>query len=721
MQPKTSKRFFVKNLDCAACAAKIETGLKRMDGVEDAVIDFAGSTLQVKGRGLAKIQEMVRRIDPGVDLVPQEKADAAAIPPSGYQFTKELALLCAAAILFVLHLIAGHLLNAPQPSALQVVPAIGAYLLCGWNVFASAWRTIQNGDFFDENVLMIIATVGALAINALSEAVGVMLFYKVGETLQELAVSRSRRSIGSLLAARPDRATIQSTFGLRVVPPELVAVGDIIVVKPGEKVPLDGTVISGESQLDTSPLTGEPRPATVRTDDTVMAGAINLNTALTVCVTRPYQESSVARILDLVQNAAARKASTEKFITTFARGYTPAVVIAAAGIALLPPLLAGADFQTWIYRALVLLVISCPCALVISIPLGYFAGVGRASRLGILVKGSNFLDALAAVKTVVFDKTGTLTRGDFEVEEIISVNGYDRQKVLKFAAAAETHSTHPIATSIVRAFADRGGWIDAEAVTGHEAISGVGVRAAWAGHEILVGSDALLHSEGIPHDRYISDGTTVNVVVDRRHIGRIRIGDRLKPGAHQAMDSLRTLGVDRLIMLSGDSRSAAQQTASVLGLDRFHAELLPEDKVRRLEAIMECSDRSGKVAFVGDGINDAPVLARADVGIAMGALGSDAAIETADVVLMTDSPAKVAQAIAVSRRTRGIVWQNIVLALSVKGVFVVLGALGMAGMWEAVFADVGTTVLAVLNATRALRNGFGRPREAKKRGEIRDG
>ena len=434
----------------------------------------------------------------------------------------------------------------------------------------------------------------------------------------------------------------------------------------------------------------------------MLAGAINLHAALTVRVTRLFRDSSIVKILDLVQNASARKARTERLITTFARYYTPAVVLAAALIALVPPLAMGADFRTWIYRALVLLVISCPCALVVSVPLGYFGGIGQASRRGILVKGSNFLDALAHVKTVVFDKTGTLTQGVFEVQKVVTANGHSPEQLLAFAAAAEIHASHPIGASIVRAFRDAGGKLDADSVADHAVLAGRGVRARWNGKNIVVGNDALLHLEGIAHEVCAVEGTVAHVTVDGKYAGHILIGDRLKPEAAQATKALRAQGVTHLAMLTGDNQCAAEQVAASLGLDRFEAGLLPEDKIRHLEQLM-AEAHGGKVVYVGDGINDAPVLARADVGVAMGGLGSDAAIETADVVLMTDSPAKLSEAIAIARGTRRIVWQNIFLALGVKAVFVVLGALGLADMWEAVFADMGTALLAVLNATRSWR------------------
>jgi Zn2+/Cd2+-exporting ATPase len=702
MQQATLKRYQVRNLDCAACAAKLENKLQQIEGVDEAVVDFAGLTLHIKARDTAQVKQWVRHIDPGVDLIPFDEAPERAADESRYHFKRELILLGISFTLFLSHLVLEERLHSVWAGWEYGLVTV-AYLLAGWNVLAGALRTIRRGEFFDENVLMTIATLGAMAIHALSEAVGVMLFFKVGEMLQERAVSRSRRSVRALLAARPDRAMVQSLTGLQAVSPEQVATGQIILVKPGEKVPLDGTVLSGESQLDTSPLTGESRPQKTQPGTDVLAGSINLTGALTIRVTRLFKESSIVKILDLVQNAAARKAKTEKFITTFARYYTPAVVFAAAMIATVPPLVVGADFHTWVYRALVLLVISCPCALVISIPLGYFGGIGRASRQGILVKGSNYLDALAHVKTVVFDKTGTLTQGVFDVERVVTANGYSSEQLLEFAAAAELHSAHPIGASIVRAFEQRNGRIDALSVADHTVIPGRGIRARWNGHEIVVGNDALLHQEHIAHDSCAAEGTVAHVIVDGKYAGHILIGDRLKPQARQAMDDLRANGVERLVMLTGDNHCAAEQVAHALNLDQFHAGLLPEDKVRLFEQIAAESGHNQKVAFVGDGINDAPVLARADVGVAMGALGSDAAIETADVVLMTDSPLKMAEAIAIARRTRRIVWQNIIMALTVKGVFVVLGTFGLASMWEAVFADMGTAVAAVLNATRSLK------------------
>ncbi len=709
MTTPSAVRFKVKNLDCASCAAKIETALRRVEGVDEVSLNFSTLTLSLKTKDVTRVIDEVRRIEPDVLLVPHNGQGRASKPmesDSESKTNREVMILVGAGILFGIQIFFEDALHRVSIPHVEMVIVFAAYLAAGWNVILGAFRTIRRGYFFDENVLMVIATGGAIAIHSYSEAVGVMIFYKVGELLQELAVNHSRRSISSLLASRPDFANLQTATGLKQVKPEEVQVGDIVLVKPGDKVPLDGDVISGDSMLDTSALTGEPTPRTGRVGTSVMAGMINLTSALTIRVTKIFSESSIAKILDLVENASARKATTEKFITAFARWYTPIVVAIAAAIAVVPPLfVTGADFGTWVYRALVLLVISCPCALVVSIPLGYFGGIGRASRMGILVKGSNFIDALAAVKTVVFDKTGTLTQGNFEVQQVVTQNGIGETELLKYAAAAEIQSSHPIGKSILKEVEKRKLKSGNSIVTEHTAIPGRGVRAMVDGREVLVGNDALLHHQKIAHDICELNGTAAHVAVDGLYAGYILIGDILKPEAPQAIADLRLNGVEKVVMLTGDNQCAAEAVAKHLGMDAFHAGLLPEDKVRLLEEIKAGTNHGGKIAFVGDGINDAPVIARADVGVAMGALGSDAAIETADVVLMTDSPSKMASAVKVAKETRKIVWQNIVMALSVKGLFIVLGAFGVASMWEAVFADMGVALAATANATRALGAG----------------
>ena len=696
--------FRIQGLDCAACGLKIENAIRKLPGVSHAAVDFANLRLHLDATDEGLVRDEIRRIEPEIEISPDDARAEAPKPDEGFTPKRELGILLAALVLFGLHALLEDRFHESGWPLLDYGIAFAAYFLAGSNIYVCALRTIRKGDFFDENVLMVIATAGAIAIHALSEAVGVMIFFKTGEFLQNLAVARSRRSIRSLLAARPDTANLQTADGIRPVAPERVSVGEVILVKPGEKIPLDGDVISGRSNLDTSALTGEPVPRKARVGDTVMAGMINVEASIRVKVTKPYFESSISKMLELVQHASARKAATEKFITTFARWYTPAVVVAAAGIAVIPPMLMhGADFETWIYRALVVLVVSCPCALVVSIPLGYFGGIGRASRRGILVKGSNFLDALSAVKTVVFDKTGTLTLGRFEVQTIVRRNGHSEAQILEFAALAELHSTHPIGKSILAKATEQGMVLDGASISEHVDIPGKGVQAVAGGRRILVGSDGLLHQHQITHDVCDFEGTAVNVAVDDVHAGYILIGDTEKPDARETVSELRKIGIERIEMLTGDNRRAAEKTAKHLGMDAFHAGLLPEDKVRIVEKIKSAAPRGAKLAFVGDGINDAPVIARADVGVAMGALGSDAAIETADVVLMTDSPLKIVEAIKIAKQTRQVVWQNIVLALSIKVLFVVLGALGMASMWEAVFADMGVSLAAVVNSTRALR------------------
>jgi Cd2+/Zn2+-exporting ATPase len=703
-----TEKFIVKNIDCASCAAKIENGLKSVDGIDDAVLDFANLTLHVKTEDIARVLEEVRKIEPEVELVPKstnaapdDQADASA----EVDIRKDLLLLIAAAVLFILQLFFEDWFHHKSFVYVEIVVVLGAYFLAGWNVLFGAIRTIRRGTFFDENVLMVIATGGAMAIHAYSEAIGVMIFYKVGELLQNLAVSRSRRSIQALLAAKPDKAVLKTTSGYRDVAPESVRVGDLILIKPGEKIPLDGDILSGNSQIDSSALTGEFVPFIAGPGDTVMAGQINQTGALTVRVSRPFSESSISKVMDLVENATARKAKTEKFITTFARYYTPVVVLIAACIAFIPPMLVTeASFNTWIYRALVLLVISCPCALVVSIPLGYFGGIGKASQRGILVKGSNYIDALAAIDTVVFDKTGTLTKGVFEVKEVVNLNGFSKAQLLEFAAAAEYQSNHPIAISILSAYSREGQHLDSSRITEHINIPGKGVKACYKDHAVLVGNDNLLHLEAINHNKCDFDRTVAHVAVDGNYAGYLTIGDEIRPDAQKAVSDLRKLGVKHIAMLTGDNICAAEAVSKRLGLDRFYADLLPEDKVSIFEKISEQKQKNKKIAFVGDGINDAPVIARADVGVAMGALGSDAAIETADVVLMTDSPSKMTEAVSIAKQTRKIVWQNISLAFAVKGIFIFLGAIGIASMWEAVFADMGTAMLAVFNSTRILRN-----------------
>jgi Zn2+/Cd2+-exporting ATPase len=621
-----------------------------------------------------------------------------------FNLKQELIPVISVVVLFLGGLIFEEKLHNTPYSIGEYLVFIPAYLLSGWNVLTSAGRNILRGRVFDENFLMTIATLGAVAIHKLPEAVGVMLFFKIGELFQEFAIGRSRQSIRSLLEIRPDSANLKANGEIKKVASQTVAVGDIILVKPGEKIPLDGEIIDGNSQIDTSALTGESVPRTVKVGETVLAGTINQTGVLTVKVTKVFGESSISRILELVENARSKKAETEKFITKFASYYTPFVVFASLAVALIPPLfisgVTNADRFLWVYRALVLLVISCPCGLVISIPLGYFGGIGGAAKRGILVKGSTFLDTLTAVKTVVFDKTGTLTKGVFKVAQIVPANGFSQTELMEIAAKVESQSNHPVAKSILEAY---GGKIDSSDVKDYEEIAGHGIRAKVNNQIVIAGNDRLLHRENIHHDVCNAEGTVVHLAVDNRYAGYILIADELKEDAVQAIRDLKKLGVERIVMLTGDNQAVADSVAKKLGLDSYLAELLPEGKVEAIEKLISQSKKGDKIVFVGDGINDAPVLARADVGIAMGGLGSDAAIETADIVIMADAPSKVAEAIQIARKTHHIVWQNIIFAMSVKGIFIALGAFGLATMWEAVFADVGVALAAIFNATRVLK------------------
>lgn len=587
-----------------------------------------------------------------------------------------------------------------------------SYIIIARDIVWKAIRNVFHGLVFDENFLLTVATLGAFAIKKFPEAVAVMLFFKVGELFQDIALNRSRKSIKSLMEIRPDYANLKIDGETKKVDPDEVNVGDVIIVKPGERVPLDGIVLDGSSLVDTSALTGESVPRKVKVKDEILSGIINKTGLLTVQVTKRFGESTVSKILDLVENAASKKAPTEKFITKFAKYYTPAVVFGAFTLAIVPvilyhipvftPMFAHEEtFSEWIYKALIFLVIACPCALVISIPLGFFGGIGAASKRGILVKGSNYLEGLNNLHTIVWDKTGTLTKGVFRVTKIVTKNNFSRDEILKFAAWAESHSNHPIAQSILEAFS---GKIDERKIESYEEISGYGIKARVEGYYVLVGNDKLLHRENVEHDTCNVEGTVVHVVIDYKYAGYIIISDEIKEDARIAIQRLKDIGVKRQVMLTGDSQEVAKAVSQKLGLEKYFSELLPQQKVEKIEELIKkkVNDKD-LIMFVGDGVNDAPVLMRSDIGVAMGALGSDAAIEAADIVLMTDEPLRLHEAIKIAKRTRGIVWQNIGFALGVKGIFLVIGALGMATMWEAVFADVGVALLAILNSTRVLK------------------
>ena len=574
------------------------------------------------------------------------------------------------------------------------------YAVVGWDVLWKAVRNILHGQVFDENFLMALATVGAFATGEYSEGVAVMLFYQIGEWFQRYAVGRSRKSITALMDIRPDHANLVGPDGTaQEVDPDEVSVGSTILVKPGERVPLDGTVLDGDSMLDTAALTGESVPRHAAAGDAVVSGCINGSGLLRVRVDKPYGESTVAKILDLVENAGEKKAKAENFITKFSRWYTPAVVIAALALAVLPPLVLGGGWADWVHRALIFLVISCPCALVISVPLSFFGGIGGASRRGILVKGGAYMEVLANTGTVVFDKTGTLTKGVFSVTAV-HPHEIDKAQLVELAALAESYSTHPIAASLRTAY---GQAPDTARVADYEELSGRGVRAKVDGRTVCVGNGRLMDEAGAEWHECHLTGTVAHVAVDGRYAGHIVISDEVKPDAAAAIAALKAAGVHKTVMLTGDAKEVGEAVAKQLGIDEAHTQLLPAGKVEHMEQLLAGQPKGEALAFVGDGVNDAPVLARADVGIAMGGIGSDAAIEAADVVLMDDKPSKLAEAVRISRRTLRIVHQNIVFALAVKALVLVLGALGMANMWEAVFADVGVMVLAILNAMRALK------------------
>jgi len=575
-----------------------------------------------------------------------------------------------------------------------------SYLILGGEVVWQALKNISKGQIFDENFLMSVATIGAFAIGDFPEGVAVMLFYQIGEYFQDAAVQKSKKSITSLMDIRPDYANLKRGNEIEKVAPDTVKIGEIILIRPGEKVPLDGLVTDGDSMLDTSALTGESVPRSVKPGESVLAGCINQSGVLTVEVTREFGESTVSKIIDLVENASSKKAPSENFITTFSRYYTPVVVGLALLLAAIPPLFFGGVWTEWINRGLIFLVISCPCALVISIPLGFFGGIGAASKRGILIKGSNYLEALNSLDTVVFDKTGTLTKGVFEVRGLYPAGETTKEHLLEYAAKAESFSNHPIARSIMKAY---GGEIEKEALRDYEEISGHGIRVTSDESVILAGNDKLMKRENIDFQQNDDIGTKVYVAVNGIFTGAIVIADEIKADSRSAIARLKEAGVRKTVMLTGDNVQIAEAIANELGLSEVHAQLLPDQKVEQVEILDKSKPAKGKLAFVGDGINDAPVLARADIGIAMGGLGSDAAIEAADVVLMTDEPTKLVEAIAIARKTKRIVWQNIAFALGVKGIILLFGVFGIATMWEAVFADVGVSLIAILNAMRVLR------------------
>ncbi len=693
------KEFILEGLDCANCAAKIEANVNKLDGVAFASMNFATKTLTIEAgesenidNVISDANNIIKKLEPHV--VVQEK-DEHQNNHGEKTDNRKLVIIGIGAVLFIIALL------FKLPFWVEFSIYFVSYILVGGEVLLKAGRNILKGQVFDENFLMCLATIGAFAIKEFPEGVAVMLFYQVGEFFQDLAVNRSRKSIAALMDIRPDFANLKIGDEIKKVAPSDVSIGDIILVKPGEKVPLDGKIIEGKSMLDTSALTGESVPREVEAGSEVLSGSINKNGLLTIGVTKEFGDSTVSKILDLVQNASSKKAPTENFITKFAKYYTPVVVFAAVALAVIPPLVInGAAFSDWINRALIFLVVSCPCALVISIPLGFFGGIGGASKNGILVKGSNYLEALNDVDTVVFDKTGTLTKGVFKVTKVNNLDNAAGVNLLEYAAYAESFSTHPIALSIIKAY---GQDIDKSQISDYDEISGHGIKVNVKGRSVLAGNTKLMVKENIPFEAVDEIGTVVHMAIDGKYAGYIVISDEVKEDSRNAIKALKSIGVRKLVMLTGDNKSVGERIGKDLGLDEVHTELLPDQKVEKLEILDKQKSPKGKLIFVGDGINDAPVLARADIGIAMGALGSDAAIEAADVVLMTDEPSKLVSAIQIAKKTKNIVWQNIVFALGIKAVILVLGALGIATMWEAVFGDVGVAVIAILNAMRAIK------------------
>ena len=706
----------IEGLDCPNCAAKVERKINTLEGIKEATVDFLGKKIVVLADEISEnelvelIQTEVDKIEDGVKVfVPKVQAGESSSEEEDTGKIKKKLLI--GGILFVLGIFVPKTLFIPKLAVFLV-----SYLVIGGDVLLSAFKNILNGQVFDENFLMAIATIGAFAIGEYPEGVAVMLFYQLGELLQGIAVNNSRKSIVSLMDIRPDYANIKVGEGIKKVSPEEIKVGEIIVVKPGEKVPLDGKIVKGASTFDTSALTGESLPREAKAGDDVLSGFINKNGLIEIQVAKVFSESTVSKILYLMENAGSKKSKTENFITKFARYYTPAVVITALIVAIIPPLLIqGATFSDWIYRALIFLVVSCPCALVISIPLGFFGGIGGASRHGILIKGTNYLEVLNNLESVVMDKTGTLTKGIFKVTEVnvknnIKINDFENNKteltkplLLKYAAHIEKFSNHPIAQSIVAEYENSVSKVDENVVKDFEEISGFGIKVNINNHQFLAGNSKLMNLENITFDKKENLGTAIYLAADGKYIGNILISDEVKEDSARAIKGMKENGVKEIVMLTGDNEAIGKNIAEKLGIDKVFTELLPNEKVEKLEEIYKTKSEKGKVAFVGDGINDAPVLARADLGIAMGGAGSDAAIEAADVVIMNDEPSKIVTAIKIAKKTKEIVWQNITVAFAIKIVVMALGLFGDATMWEAVFADVGVALLAVLNATRVLR------------------
>ena len=733
-------KLVLDGLNCANCANKIESKVNKISGVKEATVNFSTSVLTVeiheeklKDEIVKEIKSIVKKLEPHVSVqekiygkkinINQEvcKSSCCSTSHSSHNenshshehghsheikennennegivgYVKDNLMLIVGTIIYIIALI-----YKGNENLLSVLLFVASYLVIGWEVIWTAIKNISRGEIFDENFLMSIATLGAFFIGEYPEAVAVMLFYQVGEMFQGYAVSKSRKSISSLMNIRADYANVLRNGEEVKVDPQNVAINEIIIVKPGERVPLDGVVLDGRSFIDTSALTGESVPREITVGEEILSGAINNNGVLKVKVNKEFGESTVSRILELVENASNKKAPTEKFITKFSKVYTPIVVVISILVAVIPPLvISGEAFSVWIYRALSILVVSCPCALVVSIPLGFFSGIGAASKKGILVKGGNYLEALKDSEIIVFDKTGTLTKGVFNVTEINPKN-ITKEELLEITAMGESHSNHPIAISIAKAY---GKEINKEEIKDYKEISGHGIEVIIKGNDVLLGNVKLMKTNNIDFDDVDSIGTIVHVAINGEYKGNIVISDEIKENVDVALRELKNVGIKKTVMLTGDNKAVAEKVAKSIGIDEVYSELLPGDKVSKVEEILDKSNEKGKVLFVGDGINDAPVLARADIGVAMGGIGSDAAIEAADVVLMKDKVEAISEAIIVARRTNKILWQNIIFSLGVKVVVMILVVLGLTNMWAAVFADVGVTLIAVLNSMRIIR------------------
>lgn len=759
-------KLVLSGLDCANCAGKIEKRVNELEEVKEASLNFTTATLSIEAKDnnekeniINKAKDIIKKLEPNVNVYEKNRStpkvnnvnscncsdgtcdagnssknngqsyhdkgkndshnnsfhinkDGEEHNHAGHSHEeheehgghnhdhskginlKETLPLMIGVLVYIVAL----LLERGTP--LSIILFGASYILIGGEVVITAVKNIFRGEVFDENFLMTIATLGAFFVGEYPEGVAVMLFYEIGELFQSYAVNKSRKSITALMDIRAEYANLILDGKETKVDPNSVNIGDIIIIKPGEKVPLDGIIIEGETFVDTSALTGESVPRRIMKDEEILAGCINTNGVIKVKVEKVFEDSTVSRILELVENASSKKAPTEKFITKFARVYTPIVVFLALALAIIPPLvIKDAVFYDWLYRALIFLVVSCPCALVVSIPLGLFAGIGGASKKGILVKGGNYLEALKDTDTVVFDKTGTLTKGIFKVTEVNEVN-IEKDKLIEIAAIAESLSNHPIARSIIKEY---GKEVDSTEIKEYKEISGMGVQGIINNSKVLVGNYKLMESNNVQYNKVDTIGTVVHIAINEEYKGNIVIADEIKEGTIEAIKELKNLGVSNVVMLTGDNKAVAEKVGNIIGIDKVYSELLPEDKVNKVEEIISGKTGKGKVIFVGDGINDAPVLARADIGVAMGGIGSDAAIEAADLVLMKDDPLSLATAIRIARKTNKILWQNIVFSLGIKVLVLILGALGMANMWEAVFADVGVTVIAIINSSRCLK------------------